>query len=380
VTPHDVTITVGQTRIHGWTGYEIECDMLTPADGFSLSLAPATREVWDLCAPDREVQVAIDGTPMLRGFIGERERTVSRDGATMTVAGMDKAGRLIQESMDLVSFRDMRIGDVVEWCVRPWFDRVAFSNARNRDLVRGRRASKARATSEPLIADAQRAPKKVEPGETRWDVMAQLLEGTDLLLWSSADGAEFVVGRPNYDQETQHRFFCAAPRSGRQSEANVVRGAIKENIEERYSQVVVVGASVGDGYSYGRAVTMHRGEAVNGPGIQGVGADFERPKMLLLSDDAVRNPVDAKERAEQEMARRDAGGHIVELTVRGHAQRRLTTGGPALYAFDTIAEFEDEELGLRGRYLITRVRFRESRTEGQVTDLSMVPVGTRLTL
>jgi prophage tail gpP-like protein len=371
---HKVAITVAGKHVLGFTSYEIENDMLEPADGFSLSLAPFSRELWELCRPDREIQVLLDDTPVLLGFLGERQKTTTREGSEITVSGMDKAGRLLRESMDLVGFRRMTLHDLVARCVYPWFDTVVFSNARNRDLVRGRGASKAKAFAEPLLANQADAPKRVEPGQTRWETMAQFLERSDLLLWSSADGKEFVVGKPNYAQESQYRFVLSGP------EANVVRSQVKDSVEERYSQVTCVGAAKGDSMNYGRRLLSAQGHAVNGDGPYGTGRDFAHRKVLILSDDGVRGPGDAKARAQAEMALRDATGHVVELTVRGHSQLREPSKPPALYAFDTMADVEDPETGHTGRYLVTRVRFQKSRSTGPVTDLELVAAGTRLAL
>ena len=67
----------------------------------------------------------------------------------------------------------------------------------NRDQVRGRRAGKARASAEPLNQAALRRrkgePRKVEPGETRWQVASEFVREFGYLIWSTADGRELLA-------------------------------------------------------------------------------------------------------------------------------------------------------------------------------------------
>jgi len=379
---HDVDVRIGSKLVRRWTEYEVESDMLNPADSFSLGLAPVDSELYELCAPDTAVQVLIDGAPVLRGLIGERSTGGDRSsGDVIRISGMDLGGRLLEESMDLISFKDLTIGALVAQAAAPWFTTVTFSNARNRDLVRGRRSGKARAASEPAGLVARKgAPKKVSPGETRWETMVEFLEGSEILIWSSGDGKEIVIGRPNYQQEPQYRFFVAAAGSTRTREVNVVRWEERDSVDERYSQVTVVGAGKGDSYNYGQRLIKNQGHALNGSGTSGIGSDFTHRKILIIGDDNVRSPADAKQRAELEMASRDAKRHVVTLTLRGHGQPYQRGQAPTLYAFDTVCHYENEVTGAKGRYLITRVRFREDRVSGQTTEIEMVPTGTRLSL
>jgi len=378
---HSVALRIGGQVVERWTDYQVATSLLQPADAFSLTLAPATRDVWDLCRPDAEVQVLVDDTKIVTGFIDDRRRQVDRGGgAVLTVTGRDKGGRLVDESAPLLAFDGLGIQQLAERMAGEWFPTVTLSNARNRRLIRGSGArGLARASREPPIDTKPRARKKVEPGESRWQVLAAFLEEAELLAWSSADGQEFVVGLPNYEQEPQYRFFAPAPGSTKERDGNVLSWTIEDSVAERYSTITVCGAGRGDSSHYGDAVINRRAQARNGDGTDGVGKDFAHPKRLLISDDDVRSLDAAKVRARREMALRDGGGHRVRLTVPGHGQLREGRY-PALYAIDCMAWFEDEEIGLAGAYLVTACDFRLTRTEQEIAELELVPKGTVLRL
>lgn len=379
---HNVAIRVGNTLLEKWVNYSIELDMLTAADGFHLELGRPTRAVYNLCSPDAPVQVVLDDTVVVTGFIDDREYSVERGDAVLRISGRDKAGRLADESSPLLEFRSLGIQQLAEQVVSPWFTKVTLQNTRNRALLRGHYAPKLKVSSEPAIfsgASGHKSEKKVAPGETRWHVLASFLEEARLLAWSSADGKEFIVGLPNYEQEPSFTFFIPKENSDRAGDANVLGYSRVDSVADRYSAVVACGAGKGNSAAYSDRVTKRRGVAANGPGPDGIGKDFQQRKVLMVSDDDVRSEDQAAVRAEREMAERDAHGKKVSLKVRGHSQRR-TDGAEVLYAPDTMALVDDETTGKAGLWLITGVTFTHNRTEGEIAQLELVPEGTLLRL
>lgn len=361
--------------------FEVESDMLELADPFRVTAA-CSAELWDLTPTDTTVRVFIDDTQVLEGFIDERDRALAKSGGSfLTLAGRDKGGRLADESAPLLRYGEAGdLQNLVAQLVAPWFPSVSLSNARNRSLVRGRGRRQAKVSGEPLIVDrfSERTGKsvglvrKVEPGDTVASVLRFFLERAGLLGWSSADGREFIVGQPNYQQAPQFFFFAAGPESSRAAETNVETVAYRESVSERYSEIRVVGSSRGDTANYGPSVTR-RTATVQGPG-------FLHRKRLIVADHDVRSAADAKMRAEIEMAVRSVTAQALELDVAGYGQvlGSDTSARPALYACDTVARWEDEEIGVKGDYLITQVKFKRSKLGGEKTHLKLVPVGTPL--
>jgi len=376
---HNVAVRVGGELVERWEEYSIECDMLNPADGFRVTLGDWSKRVFDLVRPDAPVEILLDGTRVLSGFVDDREWVTSREGTMLSVTGRDRGGRLVDESAPLVTYAGLGIQDLAEKLTSYWFPGgVLLDNATNRRLVRGRGAALAKVSKEPAIIATKHAPRKVNPGESIWHVLQTFLAEAELLGWSDAAGEHLIVGKPNYDQEAQFAFFVPKDGSAQRDRGNVLSCSVKDSTGERYSKIVACGAGRGDSADYGDRVLKWRGTALNNPDdADGVGKDFSARKLLLVTDDDLTGAGPAAVRAAREMAERDAGGRALALTVAGHAQLR-SGRVPTLYAFDTMAHVEIEALEHQGLYLITAVSFKHSRSGGEVTELKLVPKGTEL--
>lgn len=366
--------------------------MLTPADSFALSFGPVDRDLWSACRPDAEVQIAIGDSPLISGYVDTRRRVRSRGQNGLQIEGRCKIGRLVDESSPLQTFRQEAVLDAISELANPWFSVVELSNARNRSLILRRRAVTVRSGFErdadgvrqfgtdraTKIVTKRRGPKKVEPGETRWEVLSQFLEFDHLLAWSSGDGKELIIARPNYNQESQFRFLIAAPGSSRARLANVVECEYAESVADRYTDITVMGAGRGDTANYGKRILRNTWTVAEAGGEAGFGESFLRPKSLIVTDDKAKNPTEARRLAEREALVRNSSGVELRLVVRGHTQALTPRAAPALYAPDTMCDFEDEELGIRGRYLIAEATYRRARGS-ESTELTLIPEGTELT-
>lgn len=373
---HEVTVAVNGVSLTGWSAYNVGVDLLTPADAFTLvsGVPPsnaAARALWDTLAPDSEIVIEIDGTRVLTGYIGTRRVMDTGDGPTFEITGTDKSGRMVQESAPLVRYGDLTLGALAEQLAAPWFDAVRFSNATNRRLLRGR-GKKARPGQEPIFNTSTRvAPRGVEPGATRWEVLEEIAAEAELLVWSTADGTALVIGRPNYRQEPQYTLHRCA------RESNVTSLEYGDSVADRFSMIVVTGAGRGDTLNYGTNVMRRVQFVVNGTGAQGVGRDFQRPKRLMVQA-ASRNAAHAKNQAQRLMDRHDATGRTCDVVVHDHGQWLAgRAGAPTIYAVDTVAQVQRDDIGLDEPMLITAVDFQGNRG-AQTTTLRLVPLGTRL--
>ncbi len=417
---HEISVIAARRRVPGWKEYTISVDLLETADQFSMTVQ-FTRDAWDLLPPDQDVAVFIDSTRILTGFVDDRNKTSDPgSGTNIELQGRDKTGRLIDESAPLFRFGGLRIKELAEKIIGigidsdPLFERVTLVNTRNRSLLRDVRARQARTVREPAdpasqafrfaaniprfavglraarprtvavpplidpgIFQGRAAPKKVSPGSSRWAVLEKFIREARLIAWSTADGRELFVGLPNYEQEAQYYFFEAATDSDNRDQTNA-KITVKHTVADRYSKITAVGASKGTRSNYGSNVTKNRGVARNNPDTpDGTGIAFLRRKALIITDDSIKNPRDALERAEREMLERDANALEVIVDVPGHSQ--LYAGEtPTVYAVDTIARVEDEDTGLRGDMYVTAVEFTRSRDAGTRTTLRLVPRGTLL--
>jgi len=344
-------------------------DMLELADPFDLEL-PFSKDVWAASAPDTQVSIHIDDSRVLTGFIDDRAKGGSKgNGSTIRINGRDKGGRLVDESAPLITFAGLGIEDLARDIVAPWFDAVSLSNARNRALIKGRGRRSAAVSREPVIDTGKNVQRKVNPGETRAQVLVYFLELAGLLGWSTADGREFIVGLPNYSQAPQWRFQWDLDGDT----TNVESHDYRESVAERYSTITVCGSSKGSKANYAGNVRK-RATADEAPGV------FQRPKRLIISDHDVNSIAVARDRVQREMRLRDARGRELSLMAPGFGQAAGGSEGEpvAIFAFDTVGRWEDLEADIRGEYLLTRCHFQTDKQGGQWTQLDLVPVGTEL--
>lgn len=368
---HRVSIAIGGDQLDRPIDYDIQSSMVEPTDGFRITL-PFSLKAWKLCRLDAEVQIAIDGVTMLDGFIDDRAR-LAKDG-TMEIAGRDRAGRLVQESIPSVSGYDgLQLVEAVKRIATPWFTTVTLSDARNRSVRRGK-GHRAAAAGEPASfsvkgkLDEDHAGR-VDPGQTRWNMIEQLCSSVGVLCWSSADGRELVIGEPNYKQAIQYLL-----RHSNRNGSTVNDLQLRESVADRYALIEVHGAGTGDEADYGESVASYVGKATDGPNKDGTGRDFLRPKRLVLSQSGLRSNAEAARAAARDMKRR--GFRRRQLTIEAPLHGQILMGAtPTLFAPNTLARVIDDDLELDETWLLYACGFRGSRG-AESTNLMLVPRDT----
>lgn len=375
---HRVSVTVQGVEIDGWEEYEIQSSMITPADAFSMR-RPFDAAAWNQIKRDSRVRVAIDGTVVLDGFIDRRKKR-SREN-TMEISGRDRSGRLVQDSAPSVSYQGIEMTAAIKRLADPWFTVVTLSDARNRRVRLGK-GNKVPTGSEPIVIKrTSPGSAKVQPGQSRWQVIEEIVSQAGLICWSSADGRELVVGRPNYQQAPQFELRLAKPSSG--NATTVKELDWEEDDGDRYSVIAVVGTGGDTERDFGVNVSARRAVVYdNGTrGTDGTGRDFIHPKRLLMPERNFDGNKDAEEIAGREKARRDFRRSIVTATVPLHGQF-VGLAAPTLFAPNTIARVIDEEFDppVDGAYLSYACTYRANRSEGETTMLELVPSGTEIVL
>lgn len=369
---HIVTVLIGNQTIGGWVDYDIQSSMVQPANGFSLT-RPFDLDAWNLCALDSRIRVAIDNVVKLDGFIDDRVRAAKA--GTITISGRDRAGRLVQESIpNTQGYDGLQLTQAIQKLATPWFTSVTLSDARNRDVARGK-GHRAAAGNEPAFfkvkgkLDEDHAGR-MDPGETRWNVIEQLCSSIGVLCWSSADGRELVVGAPNYNQQLQFLF-----RNSLSFGSTVKDLTLKESVGDGFAMIECNCAGVGTADDYGDNVTSFFGTAKDGPNNDGTGADFQFPKRLVVTTHGQLSNAEAQAAAAKEMTRRKFSRRQITCSAPLHGQ---IIAGTAITLFtpNTMARVFDEDLALDEPWLIYACRFRAARPEGESTELMLVPRNT----
>jgi prophage tail gpP-like protein len=292
----------------------------------------------------------------------------------MTIGGVDKVGRLVQESAPTIAY-DGDFVQIIEKLAYPWFTKVSTSNARNRIVTRGKRGRKAAAADEAIVLKVKKKTWQVEPGQTRWKIINELASEAGYMVWSSGDGSELIVGQPNYKQGVQ--FLVCNPTADSSLPSTSTRLNFKESIADRFSLVMALGSGRGDAANYGESAVSQRYVIKDGPNTDGTGKDFVAPKRLILAERTLMNVEEARQYAQQEMSRRDFHKMICQATMPGHGQI-VGTAAPTLYTPDTIARVIDEEQDppVNGAFLIFECNYRSTRQGSESTEITAVPSGT----
>lgn len=360
-----LTVSVEGIEIDGWSSASIESDILTPSDAFTLAHAHDDKAFARLRL-DAEMTICVDGIPMLNGFVEERRG----DWRGFTVSGKDRVARMVAESAPLdLDFRDQDLASIAAELTQPWFERVVFSNAQNRDIMRGR-GHKARGRREPLL-NPSTDDRRVAPGASKWEALEELLDRAGYLAWSSADGRALIIAKPDFDQEVQCTFHVT--RDG----SNCADISYRESNTSRYASIVTVGTGRGDSVNYA-ANTAHRvGIAKDDPDtFNGVGNHFLRQKRLVMPVEAT-SVAECQRLAEREYARREAASFSVEIQAWGWGMVIPPAREPTLYAPDIVVGAYSENTPVDGAYYVVARTFHLSRNQEQ-TSLRCVNLGVEL--
>jgi prophage tail gpP-like protein len=375
---HVITAIVEGQQVTGWISGNVQTSMLTPADSFVMRM-PFSLRSWNTLRNDARITIQADGITLLDGFIDKRIR--HGRGGTLEISGRDRVGRLVDESAPAFNFTGLTIEAAVKRLISPWFTQLTLTNAKNRRLRRGR-GRRIAGGAEPVVTVNVKVPRKgnVHPGETRWQLIHEIVSRSGLIAYSTADGKEFFVGKPNHTQAPQYLFTLPAPGSNFKL-CTVREFTITEDAGERYSMYLCAGVGGQGDTNYGANVVDNRGVAFDNPFNRkdGTGRDFIRHKRMFLPERAFESYKDAQRVAELEQRRRDYKRHLISIEAIGFGQY-LVPDQPTLYAPDTVARVVDEEMELDAKYLVVECSYSFDRDQGDRTTLHMVPVGQEIVL
>lgn len=374
---HVITAIVEGQQFTGFISGNIESSMITPADSFVLRV-PSSELAWRTLRRDARIAIKADGTTLLDGFIDRREFD-GRSGV-VTISGRDRVGRLVDESAPANNYTGMTILEAVRRLASPWFDQVTLSDARNRRLRRGK-GRRAASGNEPVVTINVRVPRRgnVHPGETRWQLIHEILGRAGLVGYSSSDGREMFIGKPNRNQDAQYLFALGAPDG--QVETTVRHLRIIEDDGDRFSLYMVAGVGGQTDTNYGKNVTDNRGVAFDNPfnRTDGTGRDFIHPKRMFLPERAFDSYGDAEQVAKNEKDRRDYHRHVASIEMAGFGQY-LGTSSATLFAPDTVARVVVEELLIDEPYMVVSASYSFARDSADTTTMHVVPVATEIIL
>jgi prophage tail gpP-like protein len=348
---HTIKVSVAGVEIADWESYEIDVSLRQPASTCALS-GPLTAQRLAAVPLGTDVQIHVDRRPVFSGHITGRQRR----GHRLEIQCHDRVWRLVRDSAPFVRLRQETIESFARTMVGDVFAQIVFSNARNRDLY-GRGAR--RVGAEPPVLNRPNDPVKVSPGSTRWQSLAEILRRAEILAWSSGDGKQLVLAKPNFAQEPRYEFRVSDTAPG-----TCVDIAVAESIEQSYRTVTVSGQS--------RAMARAETNYADSTFRAATATDPAYPLPLGLHVlEEVRTLQESADLAATYLADAKSDAHVVTVSAFRHAQ------GDRFYAIDTVARVVDARNGYSELVYVTGVTYRGSRDSEQA-QLECVPLNTRI--
>lgn len=332
--PDVLEVLVGGVAHAGWTRYEIDSDLLTPADAWSVRLAQPAIELPAEVVEGAPVVVRMNGETVLQGRLDERELTVDDGQHELMLSGRDGAGVLLDCSSPILTISQMTLEQVVAKVVRPLGVtriRIDADNAKVREKV------------------------NTEPGDSAWDSLRRAAEANGLWPWFEPDGT-LVVGGPRYDTPPVATLVLRTDGKGN----NVLRLAERRSMAERYSEVTVLGQSHASGTDLGERDGRHNIKAT----VLDDGIMSYRPK-ILVDHEAVNSDI-ARARGRKMIGDARLKGYTLNALVRGHR-----TDDGVLWAPGQRVTVKSEPHRIDGVYFLMARRFTCDKANGQRTLLTL---------
>lgn len=215
-------------QIHSeWESYEIDSDLLIPADGWHVALGLNNGKVPTEVVVGMLVNVLVGGEVVLTGYVDDIDHPIGKAAHPFSMTGRDLAADLVDCSAPIFSAKMVGLQQIIKMIV-----------------------SSFGLTKTPSIdAEDTRIREKIniEPGDTAWDALARVAEANGLWPWFEPDGT-LVVGGPDYSSPIVAHLIIR--KSGKGNNALSINK--HESMIGRYSDVTVLGQAHGTDTEPGR--------------------------------------------------------------------------------------------------------------------------------
>lgn len=335
--PHDqVALLIGGKAHSDWTSYDIDSNLLTPADGWQVSLGMPDGALPPVVKKGATVEVRVGDDRVLTGRIDEITHSVSKGEHTLAISGRDGAAVLVDCSAPIFVARQVTLAEIVAKVVRPL------------GITKTRIDAAATKTREKV---------NVEPGDTAWDVLMHAAEANGLWPWFTPDGT-LVVGGPDYS--TPPAATLILRRDGAANNVLSLRETI--SCQESHSDITVLGQAHG--------TEARRAQSGLKATAKDTGIDWYRPRIVVDHDADSLAVCEARARKAISDSRLRA--YTLEATVQGQRATHTDRDGNApLWAPGMRVHVISEPHGLDGIYFLMARRFVGGRDQGTVTHLTL---------
>lgn len=331
-TPSDTVELLIAGKVHGdWASYEIDSDLLTPADAWHVMLGMTDGKMPPDVAAGAPVVVKIGGETVMTGYVDEITHPISKTSHTFTMSGRDLAADLLDCACPIFTKQQASLSEIVAAIVHEF--KIVKHN---------------------ITADKTRTRKKVavDPGETAWNTLAHAAEANGLWPWFEPDGT-LVIGGPDYS--TPEVATLILRRDGKGN--NVMSLDKTESMAERYSKMTVYGQTPGSDLEQGQ----------NDLHATVPDEDVRRHRPKIVMDHEADSHAVCLDRARKLLADSRLSGLTLSAVVQGH---RIAADG-LLWKPGQRIRVISEPHNLNAIFFLMARKFTRSRTDGTRTALTL---------
>lgn len=326
-----------------WERYEIDSDLMIPADAWSVALGMSDGQMPPDVVEGASVVVKVGDDTVLTGYVDEISHSVSKTTHTLTMSGRDLAADLLDCSAPIIERMQQSLENIV----------AAITGEFKKTKIR-------------IDADLTFAKKKIciQPGDTVWDALANAAEANGLWPWFEPDGT-LVVGGPDYSSPIVATLILM--RNGKGN--NVISLDKTSSQVGRYSRVTVLGQTPGTEWEQGKP-DLHAS-------WEDRGVLRRRPKIFF--DFEAENNGMCSARAKKFIDESRLNGLNLTATVQGH--RIVASGQPSdkkLWQPGQRIRVISEPHGIDAVYFLMARKFIRSRMDGTRTVLTLKEDGVWL--
>lgn len=325
-----VSLLIGGKVHSKWTSYEIDSDLLIPADAWHVSLGLPKGQFPPIVEEGAAVVVRIGRDTVLTGSIDEITDPVDKGSHTLSISGRDGAAVLVDCSSPIFTAKQATLAEVVANVVKP----LGISKIRI-DAAKSMTAEKV----------------NVEPGDTAWDTLVHAAEANGLWPWFEPDGT-LVIGGPDYSKPPVASLVMRRDGKGN----NLISLSRVRSMAERHSEFTVLGQRHGTAVENGKHALK---STVRDPSVK-----VYRPKVVV--DHEAENAEAARAKGRKLLSDSRLKGFTLAAKVKGHR-----TSAGVLWQPGQRIHVISEPHGIDAVFFLMARKFQGGRGQGTTTTLTL---------
>lgn len=343
-----VSLLIGGKEHSDWETYEIDSDLLIPADAWQVALGVSAASVPDNVAVGNAVVVKIGQDTVLTGHVDEIAEPVNKSGHTFSMSGRDLAADLLDCACPIFSLQEATLKQIATTICAEF--KLGKPN---------------------IGAVATRIRKKVtvDPGVSAWDALVHAAEANGLWPWFEPDGT-LMVGGPDYSLPIVATLILRRDGQGN----NVLSLDPQKSMAERYSKVTVYSQAPGSnsGDTFMAANNAVHATVTEDELFSNSPNNVKRHRPHIVIDNECDTPAACKSRATKILTDSRLKGFTLMAEVVGH--RIDAPGQPShgqLWKPMQRIRVISEPHGLDGIYFLMARKLKRSRSTGTTTTLTL---------